>query len=465
MFSSQHFTADMAQGFHTGTAAGGYKLTSVQLPFLDSVQGTPPVYSVGIYTEAGNTPDTLVGTLTAPASIVQGTNTFRAVGGIDLDADTSYFVVIDVTENSSRYKWVGYTLSFAEVAGDAGWSIWDDAHDNGSGTWARTIVAGQKWIARLAIHGYLKNAYPPDAPGAPTLAADTAKGGRLRVSWDEPSETNGAAVLDYDLRYYKGSADPTDEADWIAEGDPRTNGIPDPGATTGDDVGVWMTGLAPASAYRVQVRAENAAGEGPWSASASGTTPAASTSNNAPRLPESKTGDSNNSCQVKTDTSTPSATINASAGTLVSISPIRNRQTETTEWPDSCTGTDRDDPVFDDRDADTLTYGLSYTLPDNVVALSDPSISESTAKARLWFTGAAAGTETNLRVDVTATDPHGASASTHVIFRVGTFPNSAGAPSLPAPGLLRFAQNKRGSAVLPAATTPRASTTSATSTM
>ena len=43
-----------------------------------------------------------------------------------------------------------------------------------------------------------------------------------------------------------------------------------------------ITGLKPSTAYRVQVRAANSGGESPWSASGSGTTNAASGSNNAP---------------------------------------------------------------------------------------------------------------------------------------------------------------------------------------
>ena len=53
---------------------------------------------------------------------------------------------------------------------------------------------------------------------------------------------------------------------------------------------------------------------------------------------------------------------------------------------------------------------------------------------------------------ITAVDEHGAARSLTYTFEAGTFPNAAGAPSLKAPGLVRFAQNVRGSAVLPAAT-------------
>ena len=62
-----------------------------------------------------------------------------------------------------------------------------------------------------------------------------------------------------------------------------------------------------------------------------------------------------------------------------------------------------------------------------------------------------AGGNADIRLGITATDPQGASVSTHVTLEGGTFPNAVGAPSLKAPGLVRFAQNVRGSAVLPAA--------------
>lgn len=454
---SPDFTGDLAQGFTTGSAPGGYTLTGLDLPFVFT--GTRPVYSVEIRTSEPSgsraiPTDTVEGTLTL-ASVDGSSHSFTAVGGIDLKPSTTYFVVIDATGNADNYHWAGRREGYDQVAGAAGWRIEDYSLNHVHGSWGRTLFQNVNIVLRLTVHGYIKNAFPPDAPAAPTVSAVSGKGGQLSVSWDAPANDNGSAVIDYDLRYFKGSSDPTNEADWVDEGFGGQSGIPSIGTATS----ATLSGLAPSSQYRVQVRAANDIGEGAWSDSGSGTTNAAGT-NNAPKLFERKTGDADNACQEKTDTSTPTATINAPTGTLVSLSPIYARQSsgDTAEWPDICTGTDRAVPNFDDRDAEPLSYTYSYTLPDRVRLVNDtPRIVTSTSQGktadRLFVRAQTAGTPpVDIRIDVTATDPQGASVSTHFIFQSASFPNAVGAPSLKAPGLVRFVRNKRGSAVLPAAT-------------
>ncbi len=133
VLTSQEFTGDRAQGFTTGTAPGGYKLTSVGLWLR--VSGTRPVFSVQIRT-SGTASDsggsraeptsTVVGTLTASAPpFFNGLNTFTAVGGIDLEPSTTYFVVVDATGTADNYLWSGRGEGYDQVAGDAGWRIED----------------------------------------------------------------------------------------------------------------------------------------------------------------------------------------------------------------------------------------------------------------------------------------------------------------------------------------------------
>ena len=98
----------------------------------------------------------------------------------------------------------------------------------------------------------------PPAPTGLTVSAGT-NAGELDAIWTAPSGT----VTDYDLRYYAGSADPTDEADWVEEGEAR--GLPNPGTSTSATISRLKTDTV----YRVQVRAASAVGEGAWSDSAS----------------------------------------------------------------------------------------------------------------------------------------------------------------------------------------------------
>ena len=92
---------------------------------------------------------------------------------------------------------------------------------------------------------------PPSAPSPPTLEAGD---GRLTVRWTAPAD-NGAVIDDYDVRYRPAGA--------------AWRSLPDAVKSTATTAAI--TGLTNGTAYEVQVRAGNSAGDGPWSASATGT--------------------------------------------------------------------------------------------------------------------------------------------------------------------------------------------------
>ena len=81
----------------------------------------------------------------------------------------------------------------------------------------------------------------------------------MNVAWSAPTD-NGAAITGYDLRYFQGGSDPSSDDDW--------GGANRAGTATS----ATFFCLAADSAYRVQVRAVNAAGVGAWSASGAGST-------------------------------------------------------------------------------------------------------------------------------------------------------------------------------------------------
>ena len=100
-------------------------------------------------------------------------------------------------------------------------------------------------------------------PGSPAITGIAPATDSLTVLWDAPAQTGGAAVTAYDLRYIRASADETVDANWtlvdlVWDGDfSRFH--------------YQITDLAAGTRYDVQVRAVNANGAGPWSATASGT--------------------------------------------------------------------------------------------------------------------------------------------------------------------------------------------------
>ena len=106
---------------------------------------------------------------------------------------------------------------------------------------------------------------PPDAPTAVTVRG-TASSSSVRVGWTAPAdETGKPALTDYDVRWFKGESDPEDKADWVEPGE--VGGHDHVGTSTTTEIG----GLDTGSAYRVQVRAKNHEGAGPWSDSGGGT--------------------------------------------------------------------------------------------------------------------------------------------------------------------------------------------------
>ena len=99
--------------------------------------------------------------------------------------------------------------------------------------------------------------------GAPTITSVTATTNSLTVSWSAPPDNGGSAITAYDVRHIPtGAADKAD-SNWTVE-DAWSTG----GGSLGHDIKDLLDGVE----YDVQVRAVNANGEGPWSATSTGAT-------------------------------------------------------------------------------------------------------------------------------------------------------------------------------------------------
>ena len=104
-------------------------------------------------------------------------------------------------------------------------------------------------------------------PGAPTISSVTPGVGSLTVAWSAPS-SNADGITAYDLRRILTSADDSVDANWTVIQD----------AWTGSGARQYrLTGLTGGSQYDVQARAVNSAGDGPWSATVTGTPQTAGT--------------------------------------------------------------------------------------------------------------------------------------------------------------------------------------------
>ena len=105
-------------------------------------------------------------------------------------------------------------------------------------------------------------------PGAPSISRLDHRLGSVIVSWRAPSQNGGSAITSFDLRYIRSDAPSLADVNWTIV----------TGAWTGSGpLSHELTSLADGTSYKLQVRALNAAGEGPWSATATANTVAAPT--------------------------------------------------------------------------------------------------------------------------------------------------------------------------------------------
>ena len=105
----------------------------------------------------------------------------------------------------------------------------------------------------------------PPPPGAPTAMAQGPT--QIDLSWSGPSDNGGAPVTAYDLRYIETGAADKSDANWTV--------VEDVWAAGSGSLQYTLSGLTGGTQYDVQVRAVNAAGDGAWSATVTGTTTSA----------------------------------------------------------------------------------------------------------------------------------------------------------------------------------------------
>ena len=188
---------DMAQAFTTGPNSGGYTLTSVKIRFV-SVGSTAPTFTVKVCTGSDSAPDTTCsGTLTTPtmpsSGGAQATHEFTHGSGIDLNASTTYYLVLVTTAAGTGGTSVSTTNSDSEDSGGAsGWSIANSllakSHTSGS-SW--TSPGNDSW--KFQVLGTIKTSTPPtgSAPAAaPTGLTTTAGPNGITLNWNDPGDSS-----------------------------------------------------------------------------------------------------------------------------------------------------------------------------------------------------------------------------------------------------------------------------------
>ena len=166
-----------AQAFTTGDNSAGYTVTSVGLDMSSGADHTIN-FTVGIWTNSNsNLPGSSLVTLMQPASLITGVNEFTT-SGIELAANTTYWVVVDSTGGGS-VQWEG-TASDSEDSTASGWSIADESYDRpyDGDTWSSYTDPFKFRVNGTAI-GIITNNAPVFNEGTSTtrsVAENTASG-------------------------------------------------------------------------------------------------------------------------------------------------------------------------------------------------------------------------------------------------------------------------------------------------
>ena len=206
--AKQFLTVDLALPFTTGTNTGGYRLTSVDIEGgFDTSTGTvDPTFTVGIHSGSGTSVGASVGSLTS-SGFTSGTNSFTSSSGIDLDANTSYFVVFDLTASGDKDPWIRTTASNDEDSGaSAGWTIGNriTARDLTSTSWSlssttNVVEMSIKGLPRLSLTVSPSSLTESAVSTKVTVTATvgTAPAANLTVTLSEDGASTATSGTDY----------------------------------------------------------------------------------------------------------------------------------------------------------------------------------------------------------------------------------------------------------------------------
>ena len=171
------FSRDLAMGFQTGSTDAGYVLSSVELDMLiGNPAGNPPTYTVKLYDSVNDSPGSELMSLTNPASLATGLNSFTARSGYHLDADTWYWVVLSVSVGGSNFNpRLQYTDRGGE-SGETGWLISNSSYHKSRTESSWTVELGE--TPRFQVKGH--NDTTP-----PLVTSAEVRFSTLRINFNE----------------------------------------------------------------------------------------------------------------------------------------------------------------------------------------------------------------------------------------------------------------------------------------
>ena len=171
------FLIDQAQGFATGSRAGGYTVTNVEIRFAnESPQAAPTVTLRRWYADG-----TLVATLSGPAIVSDGIALFAAPANTVLDPGIRYFVTVE--GGGDKAQTAATKSTDEDSGGRAGWSV-------GNLSQVRNAGSAQSWRETVADNILMIRVNGSD-PSGKTVSTDEDTPHTFRASDFEFSDAGG----------------------------------------------------------------------------------------------------------------------------------------------------------------------------------------------------------------------------------------------------------------------------------
>ncbi len=171
-----------------------------------------------------------------------------------------------------------YDVQYRRAGTSGGWTLRENVRTvQSGGAFAYTIenlTGGQEYDVQVRARNRIgagpwsanrkatpQSLTPQSAPRS--VMVDAVDGEpSLNVTWSAPADAASYTISGYDVRYILTSADETADANWT---------LVDDASTSAGSRSYKIEDLQPGQSYDVQVRAANSAGDGPWSATETGT--------------------------------------------------------------------------------------------------------------------------------------------------------------------------------------------------
>ena len=176
----------IGQGFYTGNHPGGYLIDSIGI----GVVNVSSTLRVRLFGDQGANPSGSLAVFTRPAVVASSTvNRFASPGGVGLEANKNYYVVVDNDDGTRGDYSLQLTSNNSQVS-EPGWSIRDGNRyrNNPNQSWSQSPNS-------LIID--VRGATNSTATGTVTIIGTAAVGEQLRAAVSGVADADGLTHPDY----------------------------------------------------------------------------------------------------------------------------------------------------------------------------------------------------------------------------------------------------------------------------